>query len=146
MAPKPTPAPAGGAFDPSGASIVHADDYPAFEISPGRFFRLVDAANVTFNFVTFPPHGGFSLHGHPEEQVSVVYEGEMEITIGETTTMLRAGDVFVIPPDVPHSGRTFDSRCRVIDVYAPARPDIRQAVGDVQPKRAGDVDPWWEPS
>ena len=137
--------PAAGSFDPSGASIVHADDFPAFEISPGRFFRLADSENMTLNLVTFPPHSGFEHHAHPEEQMSVVIEGEMELTLGETTRAVRPGDVFIIPSNVPHSGLTHELGCRVVDVYSPARPDIHAAATAVDPVRGGDVDPWWEP-
>lgn len=136
--------PTAGAFDPSGASIVPADEYDAFEIGPGRFFRLVEAEHMTFNFVTFPPNGGFDSHSHPEEQVSIVYEGSMELTIGETTRTVRPGDVFHIPGGVPHSGRTFDEGCRVIDAYSPARPGLGEMVAGIEPRRAADVDPWWQ--
>ena len=33
----------------------------------------------------------------------------MELTVGGVTTTTDGGDVYVIPPNVPHSGRTFDS-------------------------------------
>ena len=39
-------------------------------------------------------------------------------------TSSAAGQVFVIPPDVPHSGRAL-TRCRVLDVFAPVREDYR---------------------
>lgn len=136
--------PGAGTIDPSGALIVHSDDCSAYEIAPGRFFRLVDSENMTLNLVTFPPDGGFDSHSHPEEQVSVVVQGEMELTLGGTMRVVRQGDIFVIPGDVPHSGRTYEEGCRVIDVYSPARPDIREMVSGIEPVRGGDADPWWE--
>jgi quercetin dioxygenase-like cupin family protein len=38
--------------------------------------------------------------------------------------LLTPGQAFVIPPDVPHSGRAH-SACRVLDVFAPVRDDYR---------------------
>ena len=81
-----------GAFDVSGASITHMDEYPSYEIAEGLFFRPVFAENLSLNFVTFPPNSGFPAHDHPEEQISIVREGEMEFTIGDMTQLVGPGD------------------------------------------------------
>lgn len=42
-------------------------------------------------------------HTHPNcEEVVYVMEGEVEHTLGDQTTILRAGDLIVVPRDVPH--------------------------------------------
>lgn len=126
-----------------GGSIVHMDELDSYEIAEGLFFRPVFAENVSLNFVTFPPQSGFPSHVHPEEQVSIVREGEMEFTVGEATRMVRPGDVIIMPPNVPHSGRTLEEGCRLIDVFAPARTGIRDVIANADPVRAADVDRWW---
>lgn len=134
-----------GAQYPEGASITHMDDYPSYEIAAGLFFRPVFAQNVSLNFVTFPPDSGFPSHVHPEEQVSIVREGTMEITIADTARTVRPGDVIVFPPDVPHAGRTFDVPCRLIDIFSPPRTGIREVIAGADPVRSADVDRWWDP-
>lgn len=129
---------------PSGASITHMDDYPGYEIAAGLFFRPVFASNVSLNFVTFPPGSGFPSHVHPEEQVSIVRQGEMEITIGDTARQVRPGDVIVIPSGVPHAGRTFERACRLIDIFSPPRSGIRDVIAGADPMRSADVDRWWD--
>ena len=129
--------------DAAGGSIVHMDDLDSYEIAAGLFFRPVFAENVSLNFVSFPPDSGFPTHVHPEEQISIVREGEMEFTVGHVTQMVRPGDVIHMPPNVPHSGRTLDSSCRLIDVFAPARSGIRDVIAAADPVRAADVDRWW---
>jgi quercetin dioxygenase-like cupin family protein len=136
---------AGGTVDASGASITHMDELSSYEIAAGLFFRPVFARNVSLNFVTFPPKSGFPPHVHPEEQVSIVREGEMEITAGDMTRLVRPGDVIVFPPDVPHSGRTFDVACRLIDIFSPPRTGIREVIAGANPVRSADVDRWWDP-
>ncbi len=126
-------------------SIVHMDDYPSYEIAEGLFFRPVYAQNISLNFVTFPPGSGFPSHVHPEEQVSIVREGEMEITIAGVTRMVRPGDVIIFPPDVPHAGKTFDRACRLIDMFSPPRTGIKEVIASADPVRSADVDRWWEP-
>jgi len=129
----------------SGASITHMDDFPSYEIAEGLFFRPVYGRNLSLNFVTFPPHSGFPSHAHPEEQISIVREGEMEITIGDVTQRVRPGDVIMFPPDVPHEGRTFDGLCRLIDIFSPPRTGIREVTATADPVRSADVDRWWDP-
>ena len=51
-------------------------------------------------------------------------EGEFEITVGGNPLSLKPGDVVVIPGNVPHSGRAI-SKCRILDVFSPARDDYR---------------------
>lgn len=132
-----------GAAEVGGGRIVHMDELDSYEIAEGLFFRPVFAENVSLNFVTFPPGSGFPTHVHPEEQVSIVREGEMEFTVGDVTRMVGPGDVIVMPPNVPHSGRTVDKGCRLIDVFAPARTGIRDVIAAADPVRAADVDRWW---
>lgn len=139
------PEPTAGPFDASGVSITHVDDYASYEIAEGLFFRPVFAENLSLNFVTFPPNSGFPLHRHPEEQISIVREGEMELTVGDITQRVGPGDVIVFPPGVPHEGRTFDVTCRIIDIFSPPRTGMREVIATADPVRSADVDRWWDP-
>lgn len=138
-----TPETTTGTTDTSGVSITHMDDYPSYEIAEGLFFRPVFAENLSLNFVTFPPHSGFPSHGHPEEQISIIREGEMEFTIGDIIQRVGPGDVIVFPPNVVHEGRTFDVPCRVIDIFSPSRTGIKEVIASADPVRSADVDRWW---
>ena len=134
-----------GTFDPSGASIVHQDDYPKYEIADGVIFCPVFNENTSLNFVTFPANSGFPPHTHPEEQVSIIREGHMEFTVGDITQIVKPGDVIVMPPDIPHAGRTFDEACRVIDIFSPPRYGMKELLADADPLRSADIDRWWAP-
>lgn len=135
-----------GTYDPSGASIVNMDDYPHYEIAQGVVFSPVFGRNLSLNFVAFPPHSGFPTHAHPEEQISIVREGEMEITVGEITRRVAPGDVIVFPSGVPHSGHTAEHACRLIDIFAPPREGLREVIAGADPVRPADVDRWWRPT
>jgi len=130
---------------PTSGSITHMDDYPSYEIADGLFFRPVFAENMSLNFVTFPPDSGFPVHDHPEEQVSIVREGHMEISIAGVPAMVRPGDVIIFPPNIPHAGRTFDEACRLIDVFSPSRTGMKEVIASADPVRSADVDRWWAP-
>ncbi|HLJ84228.1 MAG TPA: cupin domain-containing protein [Candidatus Eremiobacteraceae bacterium] len=64
--------------------------------------------------------GGFG-NEHPEsEQTLLVFEGEVVAEIGEERTVLRRGDVVVVPRKVPHRfGNDSDSPAITFNVYAP---------------------------
>lgn len=132
-----------GTYDASGASIVPMDEYPRYEIAKGVVFCPVFANNLSLNFVTFPANSGFPPHTHPEEQVSIVREGEIEITIGQVTKIAKPGDVIIFPPDVSHSGRTFDGLCLIIDIFSPPRYGMRELIATANPVRSADADRWW---
>jgi quercetin dioxygenase-like cupin family protein len=52
---------------------------------------------------TFDIGKGNVEHTHPNcEEVVFVLEGEVEHTLGEQTTRLKAGDLIVVPRNVPH--------------------------------------------
>lgn len=83
---------------------------------------LLHTARATLSFVDATAGAAFPEHQHPHEQTVVVLSGELELVVDGTPTRLTPGTAFVIPPDVPHSGRAIvDSK--VLDVFAPVRSD-----------------------
>jgi quercetin dioxygenase-like cupin family protein len=64
-------------------------------------------------------------HVHVHEQISYVLEGRLELTLGEETPEtyeLAAGDVLVIPSNLPHAARALEDTL-VVDVFSPPRED-----------------------
>jgi quercetin dioxygenase-like cupin family protein len=49
------------------------------------------------------PNGSVELHSHPFEAKALVIEGELSIRTGREERLYRAGDVFHLLADVPHS-------------------------------------------
>jgi quercetin dioxygenase-like cupin family protein len=105
-------------------SLVQLNSVPLREIFPGIRARVVHSARTSQSWVEIDEGASFPHHHHPHEQTVNMLEGELEIVVGGETHRLTAGQAFVIPPDVPHSGRAL-TKCRVLDVFAPARDDYR---------------------
>jgi quercetin dioxygenase-like cupin family protein len=63
-------------------------------------------------------------HSHVSEQVTWILEGAMRLWIGvpEEEITLRAGQMVVIPPDVPHRAEALEDTVD-IDVFSPIRQD-----------------------
>lgn len=94
------------------------------EVVPGYRGRFVHSPNMTVAHWNITAGYPLPQHTHLHEQVVNVIEGNLEITVGGETRVLEPGNIVVIPPHVPHSGRALTD-CRVIDVFYPVREDYR---------------------
>ena len=88
--------------------------------------RPVFGGNLNLSFVRMEPNSEAALHEHSEEQIGFVLEGSCELTLGDETRTLRAGDVYVAPPFVPHGAVTREEECRILDAFSPPREALRE--------------------
>ncbi len=63
-------------------------------------------------------------HSHPHEQITYVAEGEIYFCVENEKHHLRAGDLFTVPGDVPHSVQLLTARVRLVDTFTPIREDF----------------------
>ena len=63
-------------------------------------------------------------HSHPHEQITFVAEGELFLFLNGEKYPLSRGDVFAVPPDVPHCIQTISGHVRLIDCFSPIREDF----------------------
>ncbi|MEF8794918.1 MAG: cupin domain-containing protein [Salinivenus sp.] len=101
------------------------DDLDRSEEIPGFLGAFLHSENMTVANWSVEAGAEFPEHAHPHEQISVVTEGEFELTLDGETDVLREGRVAVIPAHTPHSGRAVTD-CEIIDVFSPVREDYRQ--------------------
>lgn len=70
---------------------------------------IIEAAFIKGNMgglVVVKLHAGeLEEHSHEQEHVGVVLEGSFEFVSGDTVTSLQAGQMYHIPPHVPHAVR-----------------------------------------
>ena len=104
--------------------LVQLEQLPVREIFPGLRARLIHSDRVTHSWVEVDAGATFPEHQHPHEQIVSVMSGELQLVVEGTTHTLTPGVVFVIPPNVKHSGGSV-SGCRVLDAFAPGREDYR---------------------
>jgi quercetin dioxygenase-like cupin family protein len=62
------------------------------------------------------------LHHHESEQISVVLQGAMKFVLEGREVVVRAGEVLVIPSNLPHSALAMEDSI-VIEVFSPIRYD-----------------------
>ncbi len=63
-------------------------------------------------------------HSHPHEQVSYVVSGEINIFLNNEPTRLGPGDLFTVPPNLPHSVQLLSEHVRLVDTFSPIRQDF----------------------
>ena len=63
------------------------------------------------------------MHKHPHSQVSYVESGKFDVTVGDETKTLSAGDSFYIAPEILH-GAVCKEGGVLIDMFAPIREDF----------------------
>ena len=101
----------------------HADRLPEREVRRGVHLRVLPGDRLMFSFVRFEPHATVPTHHHQHEQIGIVLEGEMELWINEDRRTLRKGDVYLVPPNVPHGAETKGTTCLVLDAFHPLRDE-----------------------
>ncbi|WP_229599984.1 cupin domain-containing protein [Runella sp. SP2] len=73
--------------------------------------------------VAFLQGGIGTMHKHPHLQISYVASGAFEVTIGDESRLLQAGDVYFVPSNVLH-GAVCHEEGVLIDVFNPLREDF----------------------
>lgn len=95
------------------------------ERNPGVNLRTAWMEHLMLSQVDFAPNADALTHSHPEEQISVVVRGEITMTVGGETRLLKPGDSILIPGDVLHGGKAGAEGATVIDVFSPVRKDLQ---------------------
>ena len=95
-------------------------------LAPGIRARVVNTGNMSVAHVVLDEGAVLPQHAHHNEQIVNVIDGALELTVAGETHILRRGQVLVLPPMVPHSGKAV-SRCYVVDVFHPVREDFARA-------------------
>ncbi|MFH0782603.1 MAG: cupin domain-containing protein [Pseudomonadota bacterium] len=96
-------------------------------IGTGRQRYLGHTDNLMVVVIDFDDGPGMAPdppHSHPHEQVSYVVEGELIVHIGDESTQLGPGDIFAVPPDIPHTIQLLSQHVRLVDTFTPLRQDF----------------------
>ena len=101
------------------------DDMPREPLKPGLTRRLISGDKVMLTHVYFEKGTEVPQHRHDNEQITYILEGTLQFFFGkngEEELTIRAGEVVVIPSDLPHRAVALEDTLDV-DVFAPPRQD-----------------------
>ena len=101
------------------------DDMPRETLKEGLGRRIVSGDRVMLTHVYFSAGTEVPQHRHDNEQITYILEGALRFFFGEDgeeEITVRAGEVVVIPSDLPHRAVALEDTLDV-DVFAPPRQD-----------------------
>ena len=103
----------------------HWSDVPREQVKPDLHRRLLTGERIMLASVELQRGCVVPRHAHVHEQSTFCLEGCLKLIIGEDgaeSYELRAGDVVMIPSNVPHAAEAIEDS-RVLDVFSPPRED-----------------------
>ena len=101
------------------------DDMPRETLNAGLGRRLITGDQVMLAHVYFTAGTEVPSHRHDNEQITYILEGALQFFLGEDEEevhTVHAGEVLVIPSDVPHRAVALEDTLDV-DVFSPPRQD-----------------------
>ena len=98
--------------------ILHRDELPhdanTYEFEGIKYQNT----EVSFIWVDMPPGGSVRLHKHPYKEIFIIQEGSATFTVGSSILEGQAGQVVIVPADVPHKFMNTGNRpLRQVDIH-----------------------------
>jgi quercetin dioxygenase-like cupin family protein len=94
---------------------------PEEEPFPGVRRRRFDADGATVTEYRFEPGATFPNHRHAQEQITMIAEGVVSMTIAGEASEIGPGGWSVVGPDVDHGITAGDEGARFLAVVTPRR-------------------------
>jgi quercetin dioxygenase-like cupin family protein len=99
---------------------------------------LANGEHIQLMWVKFDSDGSYPIHSHPHEQISVMLQGRMRLTVGDEVEEIGPGDMWYAPANVPHGGELLGEDPVVfVDIYAPPSAEIIEFLEHLRPRSVG---------
>jgi quercetin dioxygenase-like cupin family protein len=122
------------ATKPSGVTFHRWADMPKQRVTDAIDRRLVVGERMMLAHVYLKKGSIVPRHAHDNEQLTYILEGALRFSIGAEGAateelIVRAGEVLVIPSNVPHQAEALEDTLDV-DVFSPPRQDWLDGTDD----------------
>ncbi|HYO20939.1 MAG TPA: cupin domain-containing protein [Flavisolibacter sp.] len=94
-------------------------------LATGITGHYVHGDKSTLGLVILKEGSSVPPHQHPQEQITYILEGRLQMVIDGEDCLLEPGMYYVIPSNVVHSAVALTD-CRLIDVFSPVREDYKR--------------------
>ena len=101
------------------------DDMPKERVSDLLERRLITGERMMLAHVYLDKGCIVPRHSHENEQITYILKGALRFWLGEDgeeEVIVRAGEVLVIPPNLPHQAEALEDTLDV-DIFSPPRQD-----------------------
>jgi quercetin dioxygenase-like cupin family protein len=104
--------------------IIKHDEVPLVNMGGGIIRQdFANGKNLNVLHWNIADGGVVANHTHPQEQFGYVIKGGFELTIGDEKVILKQGDAYLVPANVPH-GFVAIGETEAIDVFAPVKNEF----------------------
>ncbi len=105
---------------------LHTDwtTVPVEQLEEGIERQMLVGENVMICRLRFAPHVVTPAHDHPHEQMTLVEQGRVLFTIGDSQQVAQTGDVLHFPPGTWHGATMMEQEVVLIDIFSPIREDF----------------------
>lgn len=111
---------------PAQATHTRWSDTPIEQLNPQLTRQFITGEQAMLARIDLKKGATVPRHSHPNEQISWITEGALLFTLGEGAAeqqvTVRAGEVLVIPGNLPHAAEALDDTVD-FDLFAPPRQD-----------------------
>ena len=104
------------------ANLIAWTDVALEELTPVIHRQFISTERVTVARFLLKKGMVVPEHSHENEQIAYVLEGALKFIFRDREVVVRAGEVLVIPPNVPHAATALEESID-LDIFAPVRAD-----------------------
>lgn len=112
-------------MDQAKAKLHSWEDIRLEQLKPDLGRKMITGQNLMLTQIFLNKGCIVPRHSHHNEQVTYVLEGALKFLLGENQdeeVIVRAGEVLVIPSNLPHSAEALEDTLD-IDIFDPPRED-----------------------
>jgi quercetin dioxygenase-like cupin family protein len=92
------------------------------QVNPLLFRQLAVGEKVMVARIQLKKGCVVPLHQHENEQISCMLEGALRFSIDHRDIIVRAGEILMIPPNMPHLAEALEDSV-AFDIFYPPRQD-----------------------
>jgi quercetin dioxygenase-like cupin family protein len=97
-------------------------DIPPEQMSPTLTRQYVTGSQAMLARIMLKKGTLVPEHSHPNEQIAYILSGALEFVVAGVSHIVRAGEILVIPANIPHSALALEDT-EDLDLFAPPRQD-----------------------
>ena len=92
------------------------------QLSPTTGRTALHAQKMTLARFDFKKGNKVASHHHHNDQITTVQSGSINMTVGDEEFLLKAGEMVLVGPDIPHSNVALEDTI-VVEIFSPVRED-----------------------
>ncbi len=106
---------------------VRRSEVAPFSPAPGIQIQPVIGESLMTCWIAMEPGAIVAEHSHANEQLGVVVEGSVTLTVAGETRELVVGDAYLVPSDLAHNGVAGADGVLLVETFVPIREEYAKA-------------------